>query len=241
VLGDLRAASRPVIYPVNEVFSTIQGEASFAGTPAVFVRLQGCQVGCAFCDTKHTWDVAPEKRRGLGVIMDKTWAPMPTYADVEAAALVEQVLAEARGGMSPVGARHVVITGGEPAYYDLVPLAVPLLQHGFTVQVETSGTCLVHIPDSAFVTVSPKINQAGGKEIIPSVIMRADEIKHPTAVESDLRELLALLAKGWHRPEIPIWLQPLSQSPAATARCVAWCRDYGFRLSIQTHKYLGLR
>ena len=40
---------------VNEIFFTIQGEAAFTGTPAIFVRLQGCAVGCGWCDTKHTW------------------------------------------------------------------------------------------------------------------------------------------------------------------------------------------
>ncbi len=46
---------------VNEIFETIQGEATYTGTPAVFVRLQGCPVGCPWCDTKHTWDVELDK------------------------------------------------------------------------------------------------------------------------------------------------------------------------------------
>ena len=41
---------------INEIFDTIQGEAYFTGTPATFIRLQGCPVGCAWCDTKHTWN-----------------------------------------------------------------------------------------------------------------------------------------------------------------------------------------
>ena len=43
-----------MLYPVNEVFQSIQGEATHTGTPSIFVRLQGCHIGCAFCDTKHT-------------------------------------------------------------------------------------------------------------------------------------------------------------------------------------------
>ena len=43
------------MYRVNEVFETIQGEGSFTGCPAIFIRLQGCPVGCAWCDTKQTW------------------------------------------------------------------------------------------------------------------------------------------------------------------------------------------
>lgn len=42
-------------YPINEMFQTLQGEGYFTGVPAIFIRLQGCPVGCAWCDTKHTW------------------------------------------------------------------------------------------------------------------------------------------------------------------------------------------
>lgn len=41
-------------YPINEMFQTLQGEGYFTGVPAIFIRLQGCPVGCAWCDTKHT-------------------------------------------------------------------------------------------------------------------------------------------------------------------------------------------
>ena len=47
----------PTKLPVNEVFETVQGEATFTGTPSVFIRLQGCPVGCSWCDTKHTWEM----------------------------------------------------------------------------------------------------------------------------------------------------------------------------------------
>ncbi len=43
-------------YPINEMFQTLQGEGYFTGVPAIFIRLQGCPVGCAWCDTKHTWE-----------------------------------------------------------------------------------------------------------------------------------------------------------------------------------------
>lgn len=226
---------RAVIYPVNEIFATIQGEATFTGTPAVFVRMQGCKVGCAFCDTKHTWDLQPENKRSLGVVMEKTSLAAPTFAEVDGDALVVNITAIARG------ARHVVLTGGEPADYDLRPLSWACIRKGFLVQVETSGTSPLQVSHDAFVTLSPKIDQAGGKVVLPDVVARANEIKYPIATRRHLDQLLELLARGWHDPSIPVWLQPLSQSPIATQRCLEWCMEHGFRLSLQTHKFLGLR
>ncbi len=42
---------------INEMFETIQGEGAHTGIPSIFVRLQGCPVGCPWCDTKHTWEI----------------------------------------------------------------------------------------------------------------------------------------------------------------------------------------
>jgi len=224
-----------VTYPVNEVFLTVQGEAANAGLPAVFVRLQGCSVGCAFCDTKHTWELSDQNFVPLARMLGKTEVATPQYAEVGTDDLVQEVVRAARG------ARLVVLTGGEPADYDLEPLAFGLEARGLRVQVETSGTTPVMVTKDAWVTVSPKILQAGGLSVVREAVERADEIKHPTATQRHVDELRELLAMGWHRPGIPVWLQPLSQSPQATARCVEWCRQYGWRLSVQTHKYLGLR
>ena len=44
--------------PVMEEFFTIQGEGKYSGTPAYFIRLGGCDVGCVWCDVKESWDAA---------------------------------------------------------------------------------------------------------------------------------------------------------------------------------------
>src|SRR4051812_570730 len=96
---------------VNEVFQTVQGEGTFTGTPALFIRLQGCPVGCPWCDTKHTWFMSGD-RLSFEAMLEKI-ADADTYAEVQERDLVDYVL-------HGTASRHVVITGGEPAIYNLI-------------------------------------------------------------------------------------------------------------------------
>src|SRR5690554_2387433 len=120
-------------YPLNEVFQTIQGEGMFTGVPALFIRLQGCPVGCPWCDTQHTWEHNPEDEVSITAIIEKE-QPSAKWATVAPQQFVELIK---ECGYT---ARHVVITGGEPAMYDLRPLGKALEQAGFQLQIETSGT-----------------------------------------------------------------------------------------------------
>lgn len=220
------------MYKVNEVFQTIQGEGSYTGTPAIFVRLQGCPVGCSWCDTKHTWQIDPELQVSLPEVMAKR-ADSDYWSDVTPAALL-QVFAE-RGFQ----AKHVVITGGEPCMYDLVPLCEALHQQGYTSQIETSGTFAVSVPASSWVTVSPKINMAGGYQVLSAAMQRANEIKHPVAMQKHVDELLQLLGQTGTTDKL-IYLQPISQQKRATELAIATCIEHNWRLSVQVHKYLGI-
>lgn len=220
------------MYKVNEVFQTIQGEGSYTGTPAIFVRLQGCPVGCSWCDTKHTWQIDPELQVSLPEVMAKR-ADSDYWSDVTPAALL-QVFAE-RGFQ----AKHVVITGGEPCMYDLVPLCDALHQQGYTTQIETSGTFAVSVPASSWVTVSPKINMAGGYQVLSAAMQRANEIKHPVAMQKHVDELLQLLEQTGTTDKL-IYLQPISQQKRATELAIATCIEHNWRLSVQVHKYLGI-
>jgi len=220
------------VYKVNEVFQTIQGEGSYTGTPAIFVRLQGCPVGCSWCDTKHTWQIDPKLQVSLPEVMAKR-ADSDYWSDVTPAALL-QVFAE-RGFQ----AKHVVITGGEPCMYDLVPLCEALHQQGYTSQIETSGTFAVSVPASSWVTVSPKINMAGGYQVLSAAMQRANEIKHPVAMQKHVDELLQLLEQTGTTDKL-IYLQPISQQKRATELAIATCIEHNWRLSVQVHKYLGI-
>jgi len=121
---------------LSECFLSLQGEGPSAGTPAHFVRLQGCEVGCHWCDSKYTW--SPEGGRDVGV---------------------DELLKEARAlGEAPL----LVVTGGEPlSHQGIERLLKEGLERWPRVEVETSG---VEPPPlhhrRLYFNVSPKLPSA---------------------------------------------------------------------------------
>ncbi len=132
-------------YPLMEDFYTIQGEGSNAGKPAYFIRLAGCDVGCVWCDVKESWSVEQHPRISIAEITDR---------------------------IIKSGANAVVVTGGEPAMYDLKPLTDALKSKGLLCHIETSGAYPL-TGDWDWICVSPKKFKAP----LPEVLMKADELK----------------------------------------------------------------
>jgi 7-carboxy-7-deazaguanine synthase len=221
-----------VKYKINELFETIQGEGAFTGQPSIFIRLQGCPVACSWCDTKHTWDINLEDEVNTSAMLTKkeesqTWSAL-SVTDVLA------VIAE-----QGYQAKHIVITGGEPAMVDLLPLCEALEQQGLSCQLETSGTFELKVSEKCWVTVSPKVNMKGGYKILNSAMLRANEIKHPVATEQHVDDLKALLVE--HKiTDTQVYLQPISQKERATTLAIKTCIENNWRLSVQVHKYLGI-
>ena len=118
--------------PVCEEFYSLQGEGFYAGKAAYFLRLSGCNVGCSWCDTKHSWSVKEEDFK--------------SYEEI-----ISDVLA--------VKANCVVITGGEPTLYNLEKLVDLFHKHNITVNIETSGTGVIYHKID-WITLSPKHNGA---------------------------------------------------------------------------------
>ncbi|MGF6472436.1 7-carboxy-7-deazaguanine synthase QueE [Paraburkholderia youngii] len=221
------------IYPVNEIFESLQGEASFTGTPSVFIRLQGCPVGCPWCDTKHTWKMVPERAISVGAMRLKEASPCDSYAWYGVQTLAEIVRAS--------DAEHVVITGGEPCIYDLRPLITKLEAWHHRVQVETSGTYIPLVTPSTFVTVSPKYAMPGGRTVLDEALWRANELKCAIGKQRDVGMVLEKLDPLHQARDIPIWLQPLSLSSRATDICIRAAQRYGWRVSLQMHKLINIR
>ena len=221
-----------VKYKINELFETIQGEGAFTGQPSIFIRLQGCPVACSWCDTKHTWDINLEDEVNAQAMLGKkeesqAWSALSVTGVL--AVITEQ----------GYQAKHIVITGGEPAMVDLLPLCEALEQQGLSCQLETSGTFEIKVSEKCWVTVSPKVNMKGGYKILNSAMLRANEIKHPVATEQHVDDLKALLVE--HKiTDTQVYLQPISQKDRATALAIKTCIENNWRLSVQVHKYLGI-
>ena len=241
-------------YFINEIFATVQGEATFAGTPSIFIRLQGCNVGCPWCDTKHTWSIENingvanpiidnqnkqqlefNKQFDFRYILNKT-GDDSNWEKITLINLIKYI--ETNSELTHIN--HVVITGGEPAMYDLMPLCNALHQLGKTTQIETSGTENIKAPNSTWVTLSPKFNMPGGKHVLKCSIERANEIKMPIGKITDIENLKQFIASN-HITKPSIWLQPLSQNTTATKLCIHHAMLNNWKLSIQVHKYLNIR
>jgi 7-carboxy-7-deazaguanine synthase len=219
-------------YPVNNIYPCIQGEGCQTGVPMVMVRLQGCEVGCPFCDTKETWAVSKDNERKT---LAEALGQNERYCFAETTDIVGHIV------KCCPGPKWALVSGGEPAQYDLGPLVSELHRHSYKAAVETSGTELGHIgADFDWVTISPKLNMPGGKKLKREALGAADEIKFPVGRSRDIDLLLEMIRDGLIPEKAEICLQPISQSTVATKLCIDTCLERGWRLSCQVHKYLGL-
>jgi 7-carboxy-7-deazaguanine synthase len=200
---------------ISEVFASIQGEGPSAGTPSVFVRLQGCAVGCVWCDTKYTWDPTRGEETSLRAVLT---------------------------AVTSHGIRNVVVTGGEPLENPaFVSLVSGLKRRGKRVEVETAGT---EIPPQAPVdqwNVSLKLAHSGvparrrlRRAAITAFRDRGAWFKFVVAEERDVNEVLDIQKRYALRAD-RIVLMPLGIRHAeqhARMRLVAdLCLRHGFRLS----------
>jgi 7-carboxy-7-deazaguanine synthase len=142
--------------------------------------------------------------------------------------------------------RHVVITGGEPFEQPdgLLDLATMLDEAEYTVQIETSGTTEKPLWIDEFypwITLSPKLNMPGGT-VQQWALTVCDEVKYPVACAADIGKLLGLKTN----PDAQIWLQPVwvkdeAKRQQIVALCAEACMENNWRLSLQTHRFAGLR
>jgi 7-carboxy-7-deazaguanine synthase len=204
--------------PVVETFHSLQGEGIHAGRSAFFIRLGGCSVGCSWCDTKHSWprDVHPQQS-------------------------LHQLAQEARDAAA-AGAAFLVVTGGEPLEQPLDPLCAALAPVGLPLHLETSGVGELS-GSFAWITLSPKLHRPPNR----SVLRACQELKVVVHGPEDLAfaEAMAGEAQQLRKPENPgpeLLLQPGWNSSQGQELAVDYVRSHPhWRLSLQSHKWLGVR
>ncbi|MCF3948424.1 7-carboxy-7-deazaguanine synthase [Acidiphilium sp. AL] len=208
-------------YSIKEIFHTLQGEGRNAGRAAVFCRFAGCNLWsgreadraaatCRFCDT----DFVGTDGQGGGKFTD--------------AALLAQAI---RAAWPTPAMDHalVVLTGGEPLLQLDSALIAALHRHRFEIAVETNGT-IAPPPGIDWLCVSPK----AGADLI---VTQGSELKlvYPQqGAEPDRFESLDFAH---------FLLQPMDgpDRAANTEAAIAYCKTHPrWRLSMQTHKYLGI-
>ena len=196
------------MYKVNEIFHSLQGEGYNTGTASVFIRLSGCNLHCAFCDTRHE---------------EGTLMSLPE--------IVEQVM---RYPTAPL----IVLTGGEPSLWIDEDFVAGLKKMtGKRIAIETNGTrSLPHGID--WVTLSPKTG-LGNSGDLPVVLTRCDELK-VVYLGQDLTQYDNITAN--YRYLQPCWVDEEEQCRRNMLDTVqAVMQHPEWRLSLQTHRILGIR
>ncbi len=218
---------------VQEIFYTLQGEGPFCGRPSIFVRLAGCNLRCSWCDTDFE---------------SSEWQPA-----------LEEILAQVEK-IRPSHCKLIVITGGEPFRQNVAPLVNALLDRDLEVQIETNGTLWVELPNDPRVTLvcSPKTAY-----LHPEIFDRARAFKYvvqadgysaqdglPSAsTQSAGRDANGRLTPcNIRRPRenSEVYIMPLDSHDAQTNEanvraCVEIAKEFGYRLTLQTHKIAGFR
>ncbi len=194
--------------PLMEAFYTVQGEGVHAGKAAYFIRLAGCDVGCVWCDVKESWDAS-------------------AYPRVSVAQMAEDA--------QDSGANLVVITGGEPAMYDLNALCDALHDRGLAVHIETSAAHEIR-GQFDWVTLSPKKFKAP----LPTELLKADELKIIVFNKSDFEWAETYAGQVSHDCVLllqPEWDKRDSMAPLLVEYVKAHPQ---WRISLQTHKILQI-
>jgi organic radical activating enzyme len=194
--------------PIMEHFFTIQGEGTYSGRAAYFVRLAGCDIGCVWCDVKESWDSELHPILGIDYLVSE----------------IEKTTVD-----------FVVITGGEPALYDLTFLIKKLKTLKIEVAIETSGCYeLKGIVD--WYCFSPKKFKAPCEE----AYQLANELKIVINHASDIAWAEKHAEKV--KPSCKLYLQPeWSKSDSLLPLIIEYVKSNNkWRISLQTHKFMHI-
>jgi 7-carboxy-7-deazaguanine synthase len=201
---------------VCEIFTSIQGESSYAGLPCTFIRLTGCNLRCTYCDTTYAYAEGSERSADeiMGVVRDS-------------------------------GVKLVEITGGEPLLQEEVsPLVERLLDSGYTVLVETNGSMSIREIDRRAVLIldikTPGSGMSGEMDFSNLAhLKQSDEIKFVLTGRDDYEWAKEIMSKYALEERCHVLLSPVvgNLSPEQLAGWILKDR-LDVRLNLQLHAYI---
>lgn len=208
---------------VSELFYSIQGESTRAGLPCIFIRLSGCNLRCAYCDSEYTWE-EPGRRTGLDEIL--TWTEKHLQAIVE-------------------------ITGGEPLLQEnIYPLLTTLVDAHRSVLLETNGSVPVdRVPDPVSIILDIKCPDSGmdssmhwnNLDILRERSGRgsSDEIKFVLSSQDDFYWAKNIVKKHSLDTMLPVLFSP-NERGLEPSRLAALILEHELqvRLQLQLHRIL---
>lgn len=217
---------------INEIFYSIQGEGPNAGTPAIFIRFQGCQLRCPWCDTGKALD------------------PDDPHKDMS----VNEIIA----AIEHLPCRHIVITGGDPSFQmeGLDTLTAALTKQGYSLEIETSA--IKPVPQEIcrrFSQINVGLKLPGATQEFKGNYysnaanhyqpLEQSIFKFVISSESDVDYIVdKLVANGLIDPE-KIFLMPLGdtveQQTRNTPYVISACKKHNFRFSPRLHITFGLK
>jgi 7-carboxy-7-deazaguanine synthase len=175
---------------ITEIFYSLQGEGRLTGVPSVFIRVAGCPLRCAWCDTKYAWENSAGEDLSIEEILSRVDSLLPMQSSIT------------QNSKLKTQNSFVVVTGGEPMTNQHVPLLLTkLAQAGHHITVETAG--IAFIPDLPvdLMSISPKLSNAQGRvdselstRHLQQLITHYEyQLKFVIDTESDIAEVTAVI------------------------------------------------
>jgi len=213
---------------VYEIFYSLQGEGIYNGVPMVFVRLQGCSLGCDYCDTAYAQDFYG------GRLMD-----------------IEGIFRNVKA-LLPYQGSWVCITGGEPMEQsvELEDLVRKLSSEGYKVTIETNGTWRKPrwwtLVDSWNADIKCPSSRQCGKSLVDewcNVRFGRDQVKFVVGDEEDLGYVLGIL--GSRVITGIVLVSPVIKDGVVgeswLKEVANFCLENRVRYSLQWHKVVGVK
>ncbi len=205
-------------YPINEIFTSLQGEGSYSGYAMNFIRMAGCNLKCPWCDQPDSVPITPYK------------------LNVKMLSLIEILAALDSSAM------HTCITGGEPTTQNLIPIIKELHKRGYKVHLETNGTR--PIPDEIdHISMSPHFYTANNSidTLADNTLPAGSDVKFVVDGHFMITNMLQM-AKMPRFARATFWMMPLWTPTGPDAESISRCYEYAKRyptfvkVGLQAHK-----